>query len=86
MRTEAGKMPESLTFPIKNGLGVSNDRFGFKRATREFSLDRESLMAHALAWILLLENSIRAAPGISGKERQGLETGIGRKATSVLPF
>ena len=29
MRTEAGKMPESLTFPIKNGLGVSNDRFGF---------------------------------------------------------
>ena len=28
MRTEAGKMPESLTFPIKNGLGVSNDRFG----------------------------------------------------------
>ena len=30
MRTEAGKMPESLTFPIKNGLGVSNDRFGFK--------------------------------------------------------
>ena len=22
-------MPESLTFPIKNGLGVSNDRFGF---------------------------------------------------------
>ena len=24
-------MPESLTFPIKNGLGVSNDRFGFKQ-------------------------------------------------------
>ena len=36
MRTEAGKMPESLTFPIKNGLGVSNDRFGFKQL-----LDRE---------------------------------------------
>ena len=31
MRTEAGKMPESLTFPIKNGLGVSNNRFGFKQ-------------------------------------------------------
>ena len=30
MRTEAGKMPESLVFPIRNGLGVSNDRFGFK--------------------------------------------------------
>ena len=30
MRTEAGKMPESLTFPIKNGLGASNDRFGLK--------------------------------------------------------
>ena len=29
MRTEAGKMPESLVFPIRNGLGVSNDRFGF---------------------------------------------------------
>ena len=28
MRTEAGKMPESLVFPIRNGLGVSNDRFG----------------------------------------------------------
>ena len=30
MRTEAGKMPESLIFPIRNGLGVSNDRFGVK--------------------------------------------------------
>ena len=30
MRTEAGKMPESLIFPIRNGLGVSNDRFGIK--------------------------------------------------------
>ena len=30
MRTEAGKMPESLIFPIKNRHGVSNDRFGFK--------------------------------------------------------
>ena len=29
MRTEAGKMPECLIFPIRNGLGVSNDRFGF---------------------------------------------------------
>ena len=31
MRTEAGKMPESLIFPIRNGHGVSNDRFGFKK-------------------------------------------------------
>ena len=30
MRTEAGKMPESLIFPIKNRHGVSNDRFGLK--------------------------------------------------------
>ena len=30
MRTEAGKMPECLIFLIRNGLGVSNDRFGFK--------------------------------------------------------
>ena len=27
-------MPESLTFPIKNGLGVSNDRFGLNRFAR----------------------------------------------------
>ena len=31
MRTEAGNLPESLVFPIRNGLGVSNDRFGFIR-------------------------------------------------------
>ena len=31
MRTEAGKMPECLIFLIRNGLGVSNDRFGFKQ-------------------------------------------------------
>ena len=33
MRTEAGKMPESLISPIRNGHGVSNssnDRFGLK--------------------------------------------------------
>ena len=30
MRTEAGNLPESLVFPIRNGLGVSNDRFGLK--------------------------------------------------------
>ena len=29
MRTEAGKMPESLILPIGNESGVSNDRFGF---------------------------------------------------------
>ena len=28
MRTEAGKMPESLILSIGNGLGVSDDRFG----------------------------------------------------------
>ena len=28
MRTEAGKMPESLILPIGNESGVSNDRFG----------------------------------------------------------
>ena len=28
---EAYKMPESLIFPIRNGHGVSNDRFGFKK-------------------------------------------------------
>ena len=29
VRTEAGKMPESLIFPIGSGHGVSDDRFGF---------------------------------------------------------
>ena len=29
MRTEAGKMPESLIFLTENNPGVSNDRFGF---------------------------------------------------------
>ena len=31
MRTEAGKMPESLIFLTENSPGVSNDRFGLKR-------------------------------------------------------
>ena len=31
MRTEAGKMPESLIFLTENSPGVSNDRFGFTR-------------------------------------------------------
>ena len=30
MRTEAGKMPESLIFLTENSPGVSNDRFGFR--------------------------------------------------------
>ena len=34
MRTEAGKMPESLIFLTENSPGVSNDRFGLNR-TRE---------------------------------------------------
>ena len=29
MRTDAGKMPESLISPIGNGLGLSKDRLGF---------------------------------------------------------
>ena len=32
MRTEAGKMPGSLIFPIRNGHGASNGRFGLKCA------------------------------------------------------
>ena len=30
MRTEAGKMPESLIFLTENSPGVSNDRFRLK--------------------------------------------------------
>ena len=34
MRTEAGKMPGSLIFSIRNGHGVSDDRFGLNRIDR----------------------------------------------------
>ena len=37
MRTEAGKMPESLVSPIRNGLGVSHDRFGLKLSARKIT-------------------------------------------------
>ena len=37
MRTEAGKMPECLIFLIRNGLGVSNDRFGFNDFGESYS-------------------------------------------------
>ena len=42
MRTKAGKMPESLIFPIRNGHGVSNDRFGFKDIQTESSFCLQS--------------------------------------------
>ena len=45
MRTEAGKMPGSLIFPIRNGHGVSNDRFGLKK--RLFSL----FLRHSVALV-----------------------------------
>ena len=35
MRTEAGKMPESLISPIRNGHGVSDDRFGLNNTPRQ---------------------------------------------------
>ena len=31
MRTEAGKMPGSLISPIRNGHGVSHDRYGLNK-------------------------------------------------------
>ncbi len=37
MRTEAGKMPESLIFPIGSGHGVSDDRFGFRPSGGDFA-------------------------------------------------
>ena len=44
MRTEAGKMPECLIFPIRNGLGVSNDRFGLKQESDpKVSFPKENL-------------------------------------------
>ncbi len=35
MRTKAGKMPESLISPIRNGHGVSDDRFGLNNTPRQ---------------------------------------------------
>ena len=35
MRTQAGKMPESLISPIRNGHGVSDDRFGLNNTPRQ---------------------------------------------------
>ncbi len=43
MRTEAGKMPGSLIFPIRNGHGLSNDRFGIKVAAGLHACGTESL-------------------------------------------
>ena len=37
MRTEAGKMPESLISPIRNGHGVSDDRFGLNNTPGRIS-------------------------------------------------
>ena len=48
MRTEAGKMPESLIFPIRNGLGASNDRFGFNSALEIFLLGGAGLLPRDL--------------------------------------
>ena len=51
-------MPESLTFPIKNGLGVSNDRFGFKQL-----LISGYPIPDVPAWIRLEEASILGKQG-----------------------
>ena len=37
MRTKAGKMPESLSSPIRNGHGVSDDRFGLNNTPGRIS-------------------------------------------------
>ena len=43
MRTEAGKMPESLIFLTENSPGVSNDRFGIMKRNRKRN-DKESIV------------------------------------------
>ena len=64
MRTEAGKMPESLTFPIKNGLGVSNDRFGLKL---KFEDCYTEMSAHSHHSLILLINSVAVMSRIKVK-------------------
>ena len=46
-RTEAGKMPESLISPIRNGHGESDDRFGLKLSCHEkfARLDAEDIVS-----------------------------------------
>ena len=49
MRTKAGKMPGSLIFPIRNGHGVSDDRFGFNgKLQKEKKMKRTILTGFAL--------------------------------------
>ena len=50
MRTEAGKMPESLISPIRNGHGVSNDRFGINRDLKQISGGAPRNAVNAVSW------------------------------------
>ena len=50
MRAEAGKMPGSLIFPIRNGHGVSNDRFGLNGARWFFRRVSGILQVEEGAW------------------------------------
>ena len=71
MRTEAGKMPESLMFPIRNGLGVSNDRFGFIPYLRSLHVPVLAfLTGDALAGIPVWGRAFGAFPE-NNRARQG---------------
>ena len=71
MRTEAGKMPESLIFPIRNGLGVSNDRFGFIPYLRSLHVPVLAfLTGDALAGIPVWGRAFGAFPE-NNRARQG---------------
>ena len=71
MRTEAGKIPESLMFPIRNGLGVSNDRFGFIPYLRSLHVPVLAfLTGDALAGIPVWGRAFGAFPE-NNRARQG---------------
>ena len=62
MRTEAGKMPGSLIFSIRNGHGVSDDRFGLNRIDRIRMQSAMGTVSISEVWRF----SCKAAPFIAG--------------------
>ena len=64
MRTEAGKMPGSLIFPIRNGHGVSDDRFGLN-PNRSSDFGEIARLCHAACFS-------------SSRRRSGLRRGVAR--------
>ena len=85
MRTEAGKMPECLIFPIRNGLGVSNDRFGLKK-TKLLKNGEVSVCMRIIVMVRELKTtSARVLPRLFGVRQRNLpEAKAANHATWML--